>query len=244
MDSTGDDALGHAPTGRERFFEVLVLVAAIATVPLIIVQERGVSGAAVLAVDWTIWGIFAAELTDEILKSKNKKAAWRRSWLSATVVLVSFPLLPALFGLSRLVRLVRLGRLLRLARGFRALSGALGRRGLVYVLSLTVLSILGAGALMATVEPLTVKGGFWSGVWWALVTATTVGYGDISPATVEGRIIAGILMIVGIGLVGTLAASIAAYFVGQQENAELVAISERLDRIERLLEGLDARRRN
>lgn len=157
--------------------------------------------------------------------------------------MVSFPLLPALFGLARLTRLIRLGRLLRLARGFRALAGALGRRGLIYVVSLTVLAVLGAGALMATLEPATVKGGFWSGVWWALVTATTVGYGDISPATVEGRIVAAILMFVGIGLVGTLAASIAAHFVGQQENTELVAIQERLVRIEGLLESIRSERR-
>ena len=233
-----DDSGGHPVVGRERVFEVLVLVAALATVPVIILQERGAAHLWVGAADWLIWAIFAAEFTDEIAKSKNKRAALRRSLLSLTVVVVSFPLLPALFGLARLTRLIRLGRLLRLARGLRALSGALGRRGLIYVASLAVCAVLGAGALMATLEPATVKGGFGSGVWWALVTATTVGYGDISPATVEGRIVAALLMLIGIGLVGTLAASIAAHFVGQQENTELAAIEQRLERIESILEGI------
>jgi len=235
-----DDSGGHAAIGRERVFEVLVLAAALATVPLIILQERGVLHPAVAVADWLIWSIFAAEFTDEMIKSKKKLAALRRALLSLIVVVVSFPLLPALFGLSRLIRLIRLGRLLRLARGFRALSGALGRRGLIYVASFAVLAVFGAGALMATIEPQTVKGGFWSGVWWALVTATTVGYGDISPATVEGRSVAALLMIVGIGLVGTLAASIAAYFVGQQESSELAGIEQRLERIETLLENIRA----
>lgn len=53
---------------------------------------------------------------------------------------------------------------------------------------------------------------FADGIWWAFVTATTVGYGDISPSTLSGRIIASVLMIVGIGLIGSLTSTITALF--------------------------------
>jgi voltage-gated potassium channel len=115
----------------------------------------------------------------------------------------------------------------------------LGRAGFVYVLGLTVIVIVVGGWLMSLLEPETVKGDFWSGVWWATVTASTVGYGDISPTTGPGRIIAVGLMIIGIRLFGTLAASITTYFVSREQDHELL---QRIERIERLLDELVRRR--
>ena len=58
---------------------------------------------------------------------------------------------------------------------------------------------------------------FADSLWWSFVTATTVGYGDISPSTNIGRIIAAILMLVGIGFVGMLTGTIATYFLSDKE---------------------------
>lgn len=55
---------------------------------------------------------------------------------------------------------------------------------------------------------------FSDGVWWSIVTLTTVGYGDISPATLGGRLLAALIMVFGIGLLGTFCASLAALLVG------------------------------
>jgi voltage-gated potassium channel len=54
---------------------------------------------------------------------------------------------------------------------------------------------------------------FREAIWWAVVTTTTVGYGDYSPVTTVGRIIAMVLMLVGIGLIGTVSATAATWFV-------------------------------
>jgi voltage-gated potassium channel len=61
---------------------------------------------------------------------------------------------------------------------------------------------------------------FGDGLWWALTTVTTVGYGDRFPTTTEGRAIAFGLMLVGISLMGVITASVAAWFVkmSQTEN--------------------------
>jgi voltage-gated potassium channel len=73
------------------------------------------------------------------------------------------------------------------------------------------------------------------GIWWAVVTITTVGYGDAFPVTTAGRLVAGALMLLGIGLFGVLAAALASYFLATEEGPNLSEVVERLERIERLL---------
>jgi voltage-gated potassium channel len=79
----------------------------------------------------------------------------------------------------------------------------------------------------------------WDGVWWAVVTVTTVGHGDSYPTTVAGRLLAMALMIVGIGFISVLTATIASSFVSQDgRQDELV---ETLRSIERRLAALEER---
>jgi voltage-gated potassium channel len=80
----------------------------------------------------------------------------------------------------------------------------------------------------------------WDGIWWAFVTVTTVGYGDVIPQSDVGRVIAIVVMMLGIVFFSLLTAAIAATFVKQDERpdevrAELREISTRLERIERVL---------
>ena len=53
---------------------------------------------------------------------------------------------------------------------------------------------------------------FGDALWWSIVTCTTVGYGDISPSTTVGRVVAVILMLFGIGLIGMLTGAITTFF--------------------------------
>lgn len=89
-------------------------------------------------------------------------------------------------------------------RAMRFLRGG----GLIYYLGLSAGLILIASIIYAFAEHTS----FWNGLWWAIVTATTVGYGDVTPHTLLGRLVAIILMFTGIGLIGTLTSSITAYF--------------------------------
>lgn len=119
----------------------------------------------------------------------------------------------------RLLRLVRLLRLLRLVRAAARLRRVLRHAGgfaerarvlyIAFVASGTILiGGLAAYLIEAPSNPLYTTP--WDGVWWALVTTATVGYGDIYPITAGGRAVAAVLMVVGIGVIGALAGSLGA----------------------------------
>lgn len=118
----------------------------------------------------------------------------------------------------------------------RRLLSTEGIRDVAVVAALTVLA---GAAGFATVE----KGqhlSAWDGVWWAVTTVTTVGYGDEHPHTTSGRIIAIVVMFVGIGFVAILTAGAAERFTRQRrtENLELDAIHDRLDEIVARLDAM------
>jgi len=233
----------------ERVSEALVIVAVLVTIPLTWIQLRGADSALVRTIDWAVWAVFAFDLAVVLLlRRQGTRVTGARLVMDTTIVVLSFPALPAVLALARLARLARLSRLLRLlrlvsvtARGLGALKATLGQRGLIYTVSVVTVLVFAGGATLSALEPETVPGGFWTGVWWAIVTATTVGYGDVSPVTGPGRIVAVVLMLGGVGLVATLAAAVAARFVGQQEESEMTEIRGRLERIETLLEEMAAR---
>ena len=143
-----------------------------------------------------------------------------------------------MLGLVRLTRLVRVARLLRLGtvalRGVNVIQAILGRAGMVHVGSVTAFMIIVAAAALSVLET-EAYGGFADGLWWAIVTVTTVGYGDIAPSTVEGRVVGVVLMLAGVALISTLSGSITAYFIDEDTEDEYKALSERLTRIEALL---------
>jgi voltage-gated potassium channel len=126
----------------------------------------------------------------------------------------------------------------------RALSRARTPRGAAVVIAVITTSItIGAGLLMTAVDH---KGfpSLGTGLWWAVQTVTTVGYGDHVPATVAGRIVAALVMLLGIGFVTVITASITSSFVAQSRQEQrpvgnghardeyLRTIDERLARIE------------
>jgi voltage-gated potassium channel len=83
----------------------------------------------------------------------------------------------------------------------------------------------------------------WLGLWWAVQTVTTVGYGDITPKELSGRIIAAVLMLVGIGFISLITATVAHTLLTRAGQAAEAARDEvqaaSLERIERRLADLE-----
>jgi voltage-gated potassium channel len=167
--------------------------------------------------------IFLIDFAGNLIASEPKREYFihRRGWLD---LLGSIPSL----GILRFTALFRLARLSRLARIYRLMGGQHRRelirdvvenRGqyalfitvLLAFLVLTVSSVLvlqfEAGAPNANIE----TGG--EALWWALVTITTVGYGDFFPVTLLGRTTGVFVMFAGVGIIGSLASILASILV-------------------------------
>ena len=87
----------------------------------------------------------------------------------------------------------------------------------------------------------------WLALWWSVQTATTVGYGDVTPKNAEGRIVATVVMLEGIAFLAILTAAITSTFVaraqkelggpGEDWTARFDELADRLDRLEELLQA-------
>jgi hypothetical protein len=124
----------------EQWLEGLVILAALATIPVTYAQAQGSQSWLVSVGDWVIWVIFALEFVVLYQFAVDKRSYLRGNLLSIFIVVVSFPLLPNLLALARLIRLIRLVRVLRLVRlasvttkGLHALRRIFGRQGVLFI---------------------------------------------------------------------------------------------------------------
>jgi len=179
--------------------------------------------------EWALTFVFAAEYGFRLWAAPSRIQYFK----SALLDLVS--LIPPVRG----ARLLRLLRLLRVASDLNsALATAHIRTQTRIILRIAVLwvvvvviSALGMYLAESGSNPNVTS--LWDSLWWAVVTITTVGYGDVSPATSEGRIAAGVLMVLGIAFFSFLTASITAALTSPSETQNTGAI-ERLQIAESL----------
>jgi voltage-gated potassium channel len=223
-------------------FEPLVLVATLALIPVFILEidTTGTWQTVAFAANWVIWGVFAVELTAILIAAQRKRAALRYHWLEVAIVILTVPLLGKYLAGFRFFRLLRLTRaaavITRAIRAERRLSTSASTFRLVALATIFIVVI--AGAAQAEFD----SGDFptwWDGIWWAVVTVTTVGYGDLYPHSVPGRLIAMGLMLVGIGFISVLTATVATRFI--QTDTQSEEMLETLRRIEADVADLKAR---
>jgi len=195
--------------------------------------------------NWTIWGVFAVELTLMLWLVDNPVRHLKQNWLSLLIVIIGIPLtLDAVSFNAVSLRALRLllffGILFRLSADLRSV---LGRHNLGVTLLVALGFLVLAAFLISGLDP-AFKNPV-DGFWWAWVTMTTVGYGDLVPTTIEGRLVGMVLILVGIAIFSMLTASFSVFFIEKDERdmvdreqttlRKIQMLEARLERIENQL---------
>jgi voltage-gated potassium channel len=170
---------------------------------------------------WTRWGFWLVFLVDYSIRfyCSVDKTDWMKSDIDDLIIVVGLPICnifatgvaPALLAMVILWDVRQHATLV--FRQKRLMMALLVVGGTATVISVLVYSVehKDADANLTSMEDT---------LWWAAATITTIGYGDRSPVTVPGRLLAGVLMLVGIGVFGVIAAALAAWFVAEDQQGE------------------------
>ena len=220
------------PAGR--LFDLVligVIVASVVVVMLESVNELAVGARGALwTLEWVFTGLFTIEYVLR-LNSAEKATRYARSFFGMVDILA---ILPGFLGLLvpggqalvviRLLRVLRVFRVLKLAQfvgGERLLIHAF--RSSAYKIAVFLIAVLVivslAGSAMYVIEG--AEAGFSSiprGIYWAIVTVTTVGFGDITPQTPLGQALAALLMILGYGAIAVPTGIISAEIAGERQS--------------------------
>lgn len=172
-------------------------------------------------IDTAILIVFIADYVIRLIFADNKKHFFKSNILDL-IAIIPFNSLFKMFRIIKLARLTRISKLSRILKLSKLLTYMvrfsvrikvfINTNGFKYSLIITIILICLGAVGISQFESMNLT----DALWWAFVTTTTVGYGDISPSTALGRLIAVILMITGIGLIGSLTSTITSYFFSKE----------------------------
>lgn len=166
--------------------------------------------------DWVIWLFFVTETLVLTTLVRDKRRYLRGNWVNLVIIVLGMPVLSGLGEYVGVVRSLRLLLMLTLLINVsQTVRAVLARNNLGVTLFIAFIFIVFSGIFIAGIDP--GINSLWEGIWWAWVTVTTVGYGDVVPTSVAGRIFGAFLILLGIGLFSLLTASFSAFFVAKDE---------------------------
>jgi voltage-gated potassium channel len=214
-------------------YNIFILVLTVLSLGIMVLMLLPVDPATLLVLqfyDNLICGVFLVDFTISLVQARPKRAYFidRRGWLD---LLGSIPSLgifkfTVLFRLARLSRLARISRLMRGSAKTELVRDVIDNRGqyaifitlLLMLIVLTVSSVLVLQFETRSPDANITTGG--DALWWAIVTITTVGYGDYYPVTTLGREVGVVVMFAGVGIIGALASILASILVPSPKEPE------------------------
>ncbi len=180
--------------------------------------------------DWTIWMVFFMETTVLTYLVDDKWRYLRNNWMNLVIIAGGIPLVwhfSPLTGVLRSLRLLLLvGLLFRFSGNVRRF---LAHNRLGTTLAVAFVVIILAGLLMSAIEPGVTNP--WDGIWWAWVTVTTVGYGDIVPTTAAGKLFGALLILMGVALFSLMTANFSSFFIGRDVSRVEAELEEDMEKV-------------
>ena len=214
------------PKLRQRLntWDWFVLVVAVVALLLVLLETFLHIPAGILSVLRTIDTLSCLIfLTDIFVRWRREQwaaAFWRWGWFD---LLASIPFDSA-FRTLQAIRIYRIIRLIRILKKLQTLTGGTSlNEKLMALPAIALVMVFFSTNLILEVERLDPTSNIKTGgdaLWWALSTVTTVGYGDTYPVTTEGRIIAAVLMLIGIALFGSMSAIITSKLILPKETKD------------------------
>lgn len=188
--------------------------------------------------DWLLWFTFVVDYILNLYFSEDR-VEYIQGHVLELIAIIPFD---SVFSFLRLGRLARLFRLVKVARIFAlsnrfwdTLNKLMHTNSLSKVLLLNVSAVLTASVLLSAIEGKS----FFDAVWWSIVTMTTVGYGDIVPQDTISKVIAILLMLVGISTFGMVTSTITRFFSETERETKLDALIAKVDEQTELLRQLE-----
>lgn len=217
-------------------YRICIIVLALIAVSLAITDLIYGLNEWLLIADNVILGIFIADYLIRLILAKRKIDFIKHNVFDL-IAIIPFSSFFRAFRIARLSRLLKVARFSRVTayilRFTKKVKISFRANGFKYVLTLSCILILIGGFVIHYAEDMSLLDGFW----WSFVTTTTVGYGDISPNTGFGRFVAIILMITGIGLIGTLTSTLTSFFLNL--NPRHTYKSDTIDFLKKQLDNMD-----
>lgn len=213
-------------------FEVLVLLALFAVFIQLLMFYSG-SDIDTSWISTIIWVVFASELSVNLYLVDNRIRYLRQNWMNVLIVLMAFPWIKWGSDWAVIVRSLRLVLFLRFfAHFYKDVVTILSRHKLGQILIGAAFLIVGAGGVFAYLEERDLV----DGIWYAIVTVTTVGYGDVVPETENGRLFGTFLILVGVVLFSLVTANISAFLIGSGQRKQEKQILNYVRLMEKRLE--------
>ena len=229
----------------EKFLEVPMMVLGFIWLVLLIIELTSGLPRSLEVISIVIWGMFIVDFLLSVLIAPDKKLFLKRNLITMISLLIPAFRMLRIFRILRLLRGLRLAKVLTsLNRSMRILTGTMRRRGVVYVLILTLIIVFVGAAGMYAFEQ-SVNRGFASygdAVWWTAMVVITVG-SDYWPRSPEGRVLTYLLALYGFAVLGYITATIATFFLGQddqrmQPDKEISRLSEQIEELKAMIRKL------
>jgi len=230
----------EAQAARARRLDAPTVAVVLLVIPALLLHfsnPEGVLGVASAALNWAIYGWFLFEFIYMLWLAPDNREYFRHNKLDLTVLVLTVPLLPGVLQALWVLRLLRLIDMLPALLG-RFVNITL----LPYAVVLAFIGVFGGGLAFARFEGVSIL----DGIYWANTTINTVGYGDISAQTPQGKVLSMVIQWTGNVILAMLIGGVAAFaqqlLLGKEVDEleeDIEAVGESLEEVEEDVEEVE-----